>query len=535
MTAHNNSLIWKYFPSSMWKVFFYVACFLIVAVNFYLARNWYHDDAYITLKYAMNFLNGDGLVWNIGERVEGYSNFLFLWIVIALGALGLDLVVATKVINIFAYFGLLSLTLGYLYAQSDKTRVLPFTFIICSFLLVGNIDLVRWSLGGLEGVFLSFLVTSGVLFFLKYLKNENNLYLVGSSIFLILGGLTRLDAGLFILITGLFVIRIAYQKKNSVPLLCFSLPGLILLPYFAGKYYYYGDFLPNTFYAKAGAVSFYKLGAGLLYNLMYMICPPFYLSLFIFLAAKQHKAIRENRHLCYLVSLIGAHILYLIYSGADHMPAFRFFIVIQPVIIITLYHLLELESVSWSIKKQKWIFFSACVWLVLQTAYYIKIPIKADAAGFLGKLSGQYINTHFPKGSLIALNTAGSTPYYAPENTYIDMLGLNDHHIARRKVKINYDLEYQWAPGHNKGDGRYVLERKPDYIILGPAAGRSIDEKIWFLSDYEMSNMADFLDNYELKIAKIDISNVVHSAGYEWVESIKDGIYTFKYYQKRKL
>ena len=37
------------------------------------------DDAYISLRYVKNLAHGEGLVFNPGERVEGYSNFL--WIV----------------------------------------------------------------------------------------------------------------------------------------------------------------------------------------------------------------------------------------------------------------------------------------------------------------------------------------------------------------------------------------------------------------------------------------------------------------------
>ena len=35
-------------------------------------------DAFISFRYARNLLEGHGLVWNPGERVEGYSNFLWV-------------------------------------------------------------------------------------------------------------------------------------------------------------------------------------------------------------------------------------------------------------------------------------------------------------------------------------------------------------------------------------------------------------------------------------------------------------------------
>ena len=62
-----------------------VACVGVAAAILYANRMFYHDDAFITLRYARNFLAGDGLVWNPGEAVQGYTNFLFL---LGVGAVG---------------------------------------------------------------------------------------------------------------------------------------------------------------------------------------------------------------------------------------------------------------------------------------------------------------------------------------------------------------------------------------------------------------------------------------------------------------
>ena len=55
------------------------------------ARAWVCDDAFISFRYALNLVRGQGLVFNPGERVEGYSNPLWT-ILMAVGlALGRDL------------------------------------------------------------------------------------------------------------------------------------------------------------------------------------------------------------------------------------------------------------------------------------------------------------------------------------------------------------------------------------------------------------------------------------------------------------
>src|SRR3989442_4318999 len=42
------------------------------------------DDCFISFRYARHLAAGQGLVWNPGERVEGYTNFL--WVILMAGA-----------------------------------------------------------------------------------------------------------------------------------------------------------------------------------------------------------------------------------------------------------------------------------------------------------------------------------------------------------------------------------------------------------------------------------------------------------------
>src|SRR3989304_4237781 len=46
------------------------------------------DDAMISMRYAWNLSNGMGLVWNLGERIEVYTNILMvIWMAIWTGVL----------------------------------------------------------------------------------------------------------------------------------------------------------------------------------------------------------------------------------------------------------------------------------------------------------------------------------------------------------------------------------------------------------------------------------------------------------------
>lgn len=58
--------------------------------------NYQSDDAYITYRYARNLADGIGPVWNRGEHVEGYSNFLWMVLLAALRKLSVDTVFAGR-------------------------------------------------------------------------------------------------------------------------------------------------------------------------------------------------------------------------------------------------------------------------------------------------------------------------------------------------------------------------------------------------------------------------------------------------------
>lgn len=44
----------------------------------------FDDDAFISLRYADRLLNGHGLTWTDGQRVEGYSNILWILLIAAI-------------------------------------------------------------------------------------------------------------------------------------------------------------------------------------------------------------------------------------------------------------------------------------------------------------------------------------------------------------------------------------------------------------------------------------------------------------------
>ena len=86
----------------------------------------------------------------------------------------------------------------------------------------------------------------------------------------VLLAMTRPDGGLFVAIAGCFVLRDAIVRRAPRLLVGYCAPFLItFVPYLLWRHAYYGYWVPNTFYAKAGGTSgaVAAMGAGYLREL----------------------------------------------------------------------------------------------------------------------------------------------------------------------------------------------------------------------------------------------------------------------------
>ena len=230
---------------------------------------WISDDAFITLRYADNFLAGRGLVFNEGEIVEGYTNFLWLAALVVVQALGFDPVNASQVLGLASYGGILLIAAAISWGLHRRSRF-PFPFLLLA--LIIHYDLRVWATGGLETAFFALLILIAFwTYFFSKLGPVPRAALAG--LFLVLGVMTRPDGLLFYLVGGLFLgIRLlrpaAARKKCLQDLLAYGAPLLfIFVPYFSWRYSYYGYPFPNTYYAKSGGGAHF--GQGIYYLGLY--------------------------------------------------------------------------------------------------------------------------------------------------------------------------------------------------------------------------------------------------------------------------
>ena len=117
---------------------------------------FFSDDSFISLRFSERLLQGDGLTWTDGERVEGYSNLLWVLLTAGLGALGLELVTAARLLGALCTAAALLALAAAARPRDPRTAAVAG---VAPLLVAASQPVLVWSLAGLEGPLLLALLT----------------------------------------------------------------------------------------------------------------------------------------------------------------------------------------------------------------------------------------------------------------------------------------------------------------------------------------------------------------------------------------
>jgi arabinofuranosyltransferase len=235
--------------------------FALVALLVYTigwsAFSFLTDDAYIAFRYVGNRQLGNGYVWNAPPfaPVEGYTSFL--WIVLLDGVWSLAGIEPPKSANALSFvLGLasLSLTAFTVWRLQLKSALVHWKVLLTAAALVAllsNVSFLTWNSSGLETGLFNFLVLAWVAACLLPRVGSPRWYLLVSSSAGLLA-LTRPDGLLHGLATlallGSALLR-GDRKRRSLHAAC-CLPLLMIPVHLLWRHSFYGEWLPNTYYAK---------------------------------------------------------------------------------------------------------------------------------------------------------------------------------------------------------------------------------------------------------------------------------------------
>ena len=147
------------------------------------------EDAFITYRFARNLAEGHGFVWNPGEPpVEGFTNFL--WVVISAAAyrLGLDLSHVTQILGALA--GLGTLLVSWRFAREILGMSSAAAMFTTAMLALCG-PLAAWATSGMETVFFTLWITTGVYFASRCARTPALRDAVMTAVSLLLATLTR--------------------------------------------------------------------------------------------------------------------------------------------------------------------------------------------------------------------------------------------------------------------------------------------------------------------------------------------------------
>lgn len=551
-----------------------------------LFRRFTVDDAFIAYRHAANLAAGAGPVMNAGERVEGVSNLPWTALLGLAAFAGLEPHAVAPVLAFLCGLAGVVLTAELAARATGDARAggLASLWLACS------APWAIWSASGMETTLYAvvlLLVLVGVasrdaagagtglgLGFLAVLRPEGILFA-----FPVLGAHLRAGPG-----WGTRVARAALGL------------AAVVVPVTIFRRLYYGDWLPNPVYVKAGlGTAAARAGALYVAKLVLVHAPVFLFLLLALVAARRRRAVA-----C-IAACIASQLAFAIALGGDHFDGYRFVVPVLPLLaagaeagcrdlrrrpaprralgagavtsatlgLLLLFGagqaprfaspLLELGRVHRGIETHAarlisearlagWILLglgALAAWIAARGRDLAAVEIvskperaqaglaevvhetsrarralavvvaaalaltvlpaaldpslrscrEADAASRYGRSVGTWLRRSVPAGTLVATNAAGALPYFS-ELPVVDMLGLTDRHIARRRRDTS-----QWV-GHEKGDGAYVLGRRPGILVFGGPEG-SVEP--WpFPGDIEIAAHPDFERLYELRRVPLD-------------------------------
>lgn len=220
------------------------------------------DDAFIAFRYARNLLHGHGLVFNPGlERVEGYSDFLWVVLLAGFSACGVPIEAAANAVSVAATVALWALVVWFC-GRRRPPAGREWLLLFPAAALAVSRSFAVWATSGLETRLFELLAVAGVFRLAIEVEEQPRRRAVAPWLFA-LASLARPD-GLLVSACAAGVALLAVARRGAHALGRFAagwIPFVVLVgAHFAFRLAYYGSWLPNTYYAKVGGHTWWDAG-----------------------------------------------------------------------------------------------------------------------------------------------------------------------------------------------------------------------------------------------------------------------------------
>ncbi|MEO7556357.1 MAG: hypothetical protein ABIV94_07105 [Acidimicrobiales bacterium] len=445
------------------------------------------EDPFITLRYADNLRHGHGPVFTVGERVEGFTSPLHL--LVALVALelpgGTPLLWAKLLSLLFAL--LLVREVGRLTTAIGGGDLA----VLLARLLVAT-NLAVWTVAGngLETTLWCWLL---VLALRVVVDDTRTGWWKRSAAALIVALLARPD----MLVIGPVVIAArAYVRRDRAPVVRLAAAfGAVVVALTAARLAYYGQLLPNTYYAKAAPIAT-SVRAGLSYLLdgvgtdviarerssAFRLVGVFAnLAWLLPALAGARAGVRRDRTVVPIVAAVLAATAVVIRAGGDWMGGARFGVPLLA--LLSPFAGCWLAARAAAHRPRPWAPVAAITAAVLFTQVlsphhpWWKIDFATEDRAFVTQGPGPFpafwvaasdvLDRCAQPGWLVAGSEMGFAPFHHPELRFLDLRGLVSddvsHAPAELKGTAGVTDEHWFEP--DSPVGRVLLARRPELIL----------------------------------------------------------------------
>ncbi len=479
--------------SSDMRLFGYALPALVFFLGILVVLEFVKDDAYISFRYAHNLVTGKGLVFNTGEYLEGFTNFLWVLILAPFEALGWDLFQVCEVLG--TILGITCLVITARFTAWINGEKKTYAQLWGAFWLGTSPSFVLWAKSGLEQPLSSLLPIAGA--FVLWLARDrfahgpdgteqkalDKRYLY-AGLMMGAGCMTRPELHLLAILVGLPLVLDAVRARKVTRAQWLYVAGIlaITVPAHTFRYLYYGTLVPNTFYVKTGTGSLiWRAGIKTLHE-MFVFNNTGLLAVVAPLAFMNRRRIVEKAT---MAVICVSFMIYYVKVGVDEMQWHRLYLPALPFLCVLaalgLQNVIELALGRVKDQGRARIVGAAIGWVAVVALGALNFQFTyrelhgfdghGDLAGTFHPDLGKFLVRHERPGALVAFQDMGSTPYHAPDINFLDFFGLVDKTVAHARhdyglhAFVGEDAD-NMQPRYDADMREYFFKRNPEWAIL---------------------------------------------------------------------
>ncbi|MCR9245165.1 MAG: hypothetical protein NXI31_09045 [bacterium] len=466
-----------------------IALFLVGAILLAVPAE---EDAFIYYRYALQFARGEGLVFQAGEPVEGFSGFLWMWLLAIAATVGCDLPTIGPLLGLAAGVALILTT-----RRLAQVVGLGGGAGSVAVLAIASCHAVMWwARSGLETLCYATFVTGFVARYLALGAGASRRDRLLAGVWLAAVVLSRPEG---LLLVGIVALDLAWRRALSREVALLLPWALAQLGLWFWRWSVYGSLVPNTG-VKVDPLNVSRSVpqvAGYLASVGFV---PFAMPLW-YLVTRRHDTGERRWRVRFLMSAVVLMSLgFTLLAGGDYREHFRFLVPTLPLLVVAFLSAMTRLSLPAVFQKR----FGLTAAFVLLSSYSV-FEVARNLAGrpaWSGVLNewrdptsatddyhlhlADWLIANADSGLTVAYGQMGKAPYYTlvagHELQFVDTLGLLDRQFTRTlglPRKVREVVSEFWNGGsltaaHDAARRRlhaeyldYLFgERRPDLIVL---------------------------------------------------------------------